>query len=176
MKKKIIILMTLTCLCLAGCGKQQDIQSSVSTETQVSTEKATEETSETISEDSTETEASEPSMSSAALIIEEAEKESEILEKKLAEDASLTQLDMNNISQEIYNIWHNTMNELWNSLDEETQKELLQDQRSWIMEKERKMGKAGAEYGTGSMATMAINQCGYELIKERINELADYFN
>lgn len=107
-----------------------------------------------------------------------AEENSLKLNKKLSEDPSLTQTDMNQLSFEIYKIWDDLLNELWavlkDTLNEETMNNLLEEQRMWIQTKEEEIKNAGNEFAGGSMATLASNQKAAELTKIRVYELSTY--
>lgn len=111
-------------------------------------------------------------------MLETAEEEASALHKKLSEDPSLKQSDMNELSHEIYLIWDDLLNELWavlkESLDEKTMHNLLEEQREWITMKEAEAKKAAEAFSGGSMAPFASNQKAAELTKERVYELADY--
>ncbi len=112
-------------------------------------------------------------------MLEAAEEEASQLQTKLTEDASLTQTDMNEISNEIYMIWDDLLNELWaelkDYLDQESMDKLLEEQRAWITEKEDAVKQAAAEYEGGSIAPLISNQKAAELTKERVYVLAEYF-
>lgn len=111
------------------------------------------------------------------IMLEEAEAQAANLEKKLYEDASLTQADMNEISYEISIVWDELLNEIWSilnqSLDEETKAELLEEQRAWITEKEAEVKQVGEESG-GSIAALLCNQRAAQLTRVRVYELANY--
>ncbi len=111
------------------------------------------------------------------IMLEEAEAQAADLEKKLYEDASLTQADMNEISNEISTVWDELLNEIWSilnqSLDEETKAELLEEQRAWITEKEAEVKQVGEEAG-GSIAALLCNQRAAQLTRTRVYELANY--
>lgn len=111
-------------------------------------------------------------------MLEAAEEEASALHKKLTEDPSLKQSDMNELSHEIYQIWDDLLNELWaimkDTLDEKTMHNLLEEQREWITMKEAEAKKTGEAFSGGSMAPFASNQKAAELTKERVYELADY--
>lgn len=104
--------------------------------------------------------------------------EAAALEKKLLEDRSLTQADMNELSNDIYKVWDGALNELWqalkNSQDAGTFEQLLEEQRAWIAEKEAEVKRAGENVGGGSMAPMVTSQRVAKLTKERVYELAGY--
>ena len=99
-------------------------------------------------------------------------------EKKLLEDASLTQMDMNTLASEMYQVWDDLLNELWGilkeTLDEDVMEDLLQEQRAWITNKEAEVKQAGDAVSGGSMAPLVANQKAAEITKERVYELAAY--
>ena len=112
--------------------------------------------------------------------IASAKKEASELEKKMEEDGSLTQADMNQLSNDIYAIWDNTMSDMLRALketvDEKTMKDIEKEQQDWVAEKEQKVKAAQAEFEGGSMAVLAGNQKAAELTEERVNELKKYFS
>lgn len=91
-----------------------------------------------------------------------------------------TQTELNEISGEIYTVWDDVLNALWGmlkeNLDEESMKELTQEELRWIEEKEAEAQKAGAEYEGGSMQAMIVNQKAAELTKDRVYVLEGYLN
>ena len=111
------------------------------------------------------------------LILQTEEKVAE-LEEKLYQDSSLTQADMNDISYEIYTLWDDTLNTVWSALkenlDETVMKQLLEEQRQWITDKEAAVKETGESVGGGSLATLVCNQKAAELTRERVYELAVY--
>ena len=145
------------------------------------TEKAESEVKEPLTKETME-ETSEGTVDSLAIdiqgMLETAEEEAFALHKKLSEDPSLKQSDMNELSHEIYQIWDDLLNELWavlnNTLDEKTMHNLLEEQRAWITMKETEVKQASEAYTGGSMAPLVSNQKAAELTKERVYELADY--
>lgn len=90
----------------------------------------------------------------------------------------LTQLDYNEKTQNLYEMWDSDLNAIWNDLkdilDAETFEELLSEQREWITWKEAEIKKAGADYEGGSMQPMVMNQKAAELTKIRVYELLEY--
>lgn len=112
-------------------------------------------------------------------ILEEAESEASARQKKLQEDPSLTQIDMNTLSYEMYQVWDDVLNELWENLkttlDEATMDSLLKEQRVWITEKETEVKQASEAVKGGSMAPLVANQKAAELTRTRVYELASYF-
>lgn len=90
----------------------------------------------------------------------------------------LTQLDYNEKTQRLYEMWDSDLNAIWSDLkvllDDESFDRLLQEQREWIAIKEAEVKKAGAEYEGGSMQPMVMNQKAAELTKIRVYELLEY--
>ena len=168
MKRKIngkfVAMLVIASLCLGGCGTMKTGQTE------------TKESSETVESAATESEVQLEIDVDAML--EAAEQAAAVLEKKLSEDTSLKQTDMNNLSNEIYVIWDDLLNELWGilkeNLDQETMDKLLQEQRAWIVDKEAAVKEAGAQFAGGSMAPLAANQKAAELTKARLQDLAEY--
>ncbi len=97
------------------------------------------------------------------------------LEDSIMNDPNLTQADLNEKSYRMYQIWDNTLNEIWGilkrNLSVEEMKILTEEQLDWIAMKEKSMKEAGAEFEGGSMYGMIVNQVGAELTKERVYEL-----
>lgn len=162
---KTVVLVLMVALTLLGCDTSEIVQKE----------------SLTNSEHVEETEKVE-SVNSIAIdvqgMLEAAEEEASVLHKKLTEDPSLKQSDMNELSHEIYQIWDDLLNELWavlkDTLDEKTMNNLLEEQRTWITMKEAEAKKAGEAFAGGSMAQLASNQKAAELTKKRVYELATY--
>ena len=119
-----------------------------------------------------------PEQESLEELILQTEEKAAALEEKLYQDSSLTQADMNDISYEIYTLWDNTLNTVWSalkeSLDEAAMKQLLEEQRRWITDKEAAVKETGESVGGGSLATLVCNQKAAELTQERVYELAAY--
>ncbi len=110
--------------------------------------------------------------------LKKVEAEVAALEKTLKEDASLTQADMNQLSDEIYKLWDGLRNDMWKamdeSLDEGTMETLSQDQKDWIAERDQEVQKAREAFAGGSIAALIMNEKAAELTKARIYELAPY--
>lgn len=100
-----------------------------------------------------------------------------ILEQSVNNDP-LSQAELNEKSQYMYEEWDHMLNELWRvlkrTLDADRMNELTEEQRAWIAEKEQAVAEAGAEFEGGSMQPMAENLRAAELTKERVNELMEY--
>ena len=99
------------------------------------------------------------------------------IEKSIQND-DLTQLEYNEKSQLLYQIWDSDLNAIWSELkvilDEEAFDELLQEQRAWIQTKETEVKEAGAEYEGGSIQPMVMSLKAAELTKTRVYELLEY--
>ncbi len=93
------------------------------------------------------------------------------------ENHILTQFELNEKSQELYEQWDWALNVIWNALiitlDEEEMETLRLMQREWIATKEEAVKQAGAEVEGGSMQPMVMNLKAAELTKIRVYELMD---
>ncbi len=172
---KITIMLTVVALCLCGCTQEGTIQKE---ETAIQESiPAVEQEESTVQDD---TESSDIQMEyDVQKALEEAESKASDMQKKLQEDASLTQTDMNMLSYEIYQVWDDLLNELWGhlktTLDDETMESLLEEQRAWITQKEEEVKQATEAFFGGSLVPLVANQKAAELTKERVYELAAYF-
>lgn len=91
------------------------------------------------------------------------------------EHDTLTQVNMNIKSQELYELWDDALNYLWdevkrNTTEEEFEK-LLTEQRTWIAEKEKAVEEAGKEVEGGSIYALVINREAAKITEERVYEL-----
>lgn len=111
--------------------------------------------------------------------IAEAKSEADVIEKKLAEDDTLTQTEMNQLAGKIHIIWDNTMNDMLKALeeivDENTMKDIKKEQQDWKTEFEKIVKEVQAEFDGGSIAALVGAQKAAELTEERVNELKEYF-
>ena len=91
------------------------------------------------------------------------------------ENEALTQMEMNEKSQELYELWDGALNYLWselqNVLSEDEFGELRDKQRTWISEKEKTVEEAGKEFEGGSMYSMVVNGEAAGITEERVYEL-----
>lgn len=105
------------------------------------------------------------------------ESQSAALEDSLQNDP-LTQLEMNETSSRLYNVWDMALNQVWDIVKQTTEasswENVLNEQREWISQKEQAVSEAGAEYAGGSMQGMVMNMKAAELTKERVYELAEF--
>jgi len=97
---------------------------------------------------------------------------------KLLEDPYLTQTDMNIHSYELFLVWDNALNTIWNilkaNLDPETMAQLTDEEIAWIIEKEAAMEEAGKECEGGSIYPCIVNGVATEYTRERVYVLAEY--
>lgn len=98
-------------------------------------------------------------------------------ENKL-EHENLTQLELNTISGQLYQLWDDELNWIWfrikAKLDSDSMNTLTKEEKKWITYKEKEIEKAGAQYEGGTMQPMEKNMKGAELTKKRVYELAEY--
>ena len=110
--------------------------------------------------------------------LKKVEDEVAALEKRLQEDGSLTQADLNELSGEIYKLWDDLLNDMWEAMEAElngdTMDTLTQDQQEWITGKDAEVKKAGESYAGGSISALIMNEKAAEMTKARVYELAPY--
>ena len=184
MNGKLAMIVAAAMLCMTGCGMESLIQddSMIGSESLPGMVKVEDSAEEDSSVQEQEEDSFENSVNQVEYdvqqTLEDAEREASALKKKLTEDPTLTQADMNTLSMEIYQVWDGVLNDLWNvlksTLDEENMDKLLQEQRAWISEKEAEVKEAGEAVGGGSMAPMVANQRAAKLTRERVYELASH--
>ena len=105
-------------------------------------------------------------------------RESERIENSI-QNEPLTQLEYNEKTKELYDLWDALLNDEWRvlkrSLSEEEMNELTVKQREWIAMKEQEVERAGLGCEGGSAQPMFMNQRAAELTKERVYELMELF-
>lgn len=100
-------------------------------------------------------------------------------EKKLErlETEELNQLEMNFLAKDIYDLWDDEINRVWeyltDNLDKDQMDNLTTLQIEWISNKENEINKAGSEYEGGSIRPMIEHLKGAELTRERVYELLE---
>lgn len=106
-----------------------------------------------------------------------AEERTAIIENSIRNDP-LTQLEYNEKTQELYEIWDSVLNTVWGILkltrDAEAMNTLMEEEREWIAWKEQAVAEAGAGYEGGSMQPMLMSQKAAEMTKARVYELMEY--
>lgn len=109
--------------------------------------------------------------------LESVEETARSLEEKI-QTGELTQIEMNQTSAQIYQIWDDELNRVWNclksNLDKERMEQITTEEREWISYKESEIANAGAEAEGGSMQALLENDKGAELTKARVYELVEY--
>ena len=103
-----------------------------------------------------------------------AQAEADRLEEELQNAAA--QADMNEISGQIYAVWDNALNTIWEILkenkDEESMETLTEEERYWIRRKEETVQEAGAEVEGGTLYSLVVNSKAADLTRKRVYELA----
>lgn len=96
---------------------------------------------------------------------------------KRVENDSLTQMEYNQLTKDIYDTLDEQLNYVWGllkeTLDESSMEKLLQEQREWIKYKESEVKKEGEVYEGGSIQAMIEHQKAAELTKIRLYELVE---
>lgn len=104
---------------------------------------------------------------------EEREKE---VEKK--QEEAVTQAEMNETAEEMYQLWDDTLNVVWKlleaNLSEADMEALRKEEREWIASRDAKVQAAGLENEGGSIQPLVEAMKSAELTKARVYELAEY--
>lgn len=108
-----------------------------------------------------------------------AEEQAAAIDRRLEREA-LTQVEMNQLSMQKYQLWDNELNSVWgrlqNTLSAEEMNRLTADERTWINQKDAAMANEAAKYGSGSLSDMMRTEKGVELTKARVYVLAEYLH
>lgn len=175
MKKNLILLLLTAVLCLSGCIKEETAVPETPPVTEATTESPTTEaaTESTTVETTAETA---PGYDTGRLAeyLASVQEESDSIQYYLEHEA-LYQADMNSASQELYDLWDGALNYLWGELKailpEEEFAVLLEEQRTWITEKEAAAAEAGEEVAGGSLYPLVVNSKAAKLTEERVWQL-----
>mgnify|MGYP000758973726 FL=1 len=93
-------------------------------------------------------------------------------------DKAESQSEINDDSQKRYEVMDECLNYIWNLIkndtDENAYQKILEEQRTWIADKEAKAKAASDEYGDGSAGTAAYYDKSAELTMTRCEELVEY--
>lgn len=93
------------------------------------------------------------------------------------QSGELSQIEMNRLSGEIFQLWDDELNSLWSrlkeKLDADAMEELTKEEREWIQRKDQEVQAAGKEMEGGSMQPLLENDKGAELTRKRVYELAE---
>ena len=152
--KQYLLLLMAGLLLLAGCAKEAE-QAAAPTPTP-----------EVVAADDT-----------WAKALQEAEAQSEAIKYSLEHD-DLNQMQLNETAKELYVLWDDLLNRLWGQL-ERTMPEaefavLLQEQLTWIADKEAAVAEAGRMYEGGSIYPLIIHTEGARITEARVYELYEY--
>lgn len=105
--------------------------------------------------------------------------ESENIKTRM-ETEEMNQGEMNAKSQELYVLWDNALNALWDelkvNLDEGDFAKLEAEQLEWNSEKDAAVEAAAKDYEGGSMYPLVVNTTAARLTEERVYQLADIMN
>ena len=108
--------------------------------------------------------------------LEQTEKKARELEAELQN--AMSQYDINYYSGQLYKLWDDQINVLWQHLKKKLPKAemdaLTAEQKEWIKEKEAAIEEAGKEWEGGSGQPMAEYTAGWTMTEERVYELAEY--
>ena len=183
-------------LLLCGCGAQKEGSvSSQAGSSVVQTETSSSETSEQgetatgTSEGSTESEELtaeeeqvkkevEDAVKSAGSIQEELKTIDALGEKyeKLLTEEDGTQAELNERAQKVFLVWDTELNDLWkrmkSSLAEDVMKDLLEEQRRWVENKEEVVEETISDYKEGSIYPMYYSEEMAEVTRNRTYQLA----
>lgn len=111
-----------------------------------------------------------------AMEISYAEEREKEIEKKQKEAA--TQMDMNITAAEMYQLWDDTLNIVWElleaDLDEADMEILRKEEREWIAARDAEVQAAGQECEGGSIQPSVEATTAADLTKARVYELAEY--
>jgi len=155
MKKRVLIMTLVIAIFAAGCGNEEVKESNGS------------QIVESEKDLNTETDELEDYIASV-------KKQSDSIKYSLEND-ELTQFEMNEKSQELYELWDDALNDLWSkvksSSSEEEFSKLLDEQRTWIVQKEKSAEEAGKEFEEGSIYSLVVNMEAAKITEERVYEL-----
>lgn len=111
-----------------------------------------------------------------AMEISTAEEQEKEVEKK--QEEAVTQLEMNETAQEMYQLWDDTLNAVWKLLEADLSESdmdiLRKEEKEWIASKDAEVQKAGLENEGGSLQPLLEAVTAAELTKARVYELAEY--
>ena len=185
MKKRVWILALIIVFFVVGCGKanvnetpasetteDKNITTEIATDSQMETDMT--EVSELDDKDTEEVLINNEEKDELDTYITSIKEQSDIIKASLEND-DLTQMEMNTKSQELYELWDDALNYLWGevkaSLSEDEFSKLLNEQRTWITEKEKSVEEAGKEVEGGSMYPLVVNMKVAQITEERVYEL-----
>lgn len=192
MKKSILICLLALAILAAGCAKndpnapQTSASTTAGTTASADTETTAPETSapetsapenteaEPTATQQTEPEQTEPADDGFNDYLAALKEQSDSLKAALQQE-DLTQAELNQKSQELYQLWDDALNELWgklrDSLPEDEFDKLLDEQLDWIEDKETVAKEAGKSYEGGSVYPLIVNSEAARITEDRVYEL-----
>ncbi len=165
MNKCVFPLILATVLFAAGCGNKEDVSPQLHPIPIETTAEA-----QTTQSDSSDFDTKSSLKDYLAFVKEQ----SDSINASLENDP-LTQADMNEKSQALYTLWDDALNNLWgelkSNLPEKEFEKLLNEQRTWITQKENAVKEAGKEFEGGSLYPLIVNGEAARITEERVYEL-----
>lgn len=109
--------------------------------------------------------------------LEATQSSADLMNERL-ESNMLSQIELNDLSRQLYEECDNELNYLWSlikeNLSESRYQVLLKEQRQWIKDKEAKVVAEGEEWGQGTMRPLVENTTAAEITMKRCYELVEY--
>lgn len=109
--------------------------------------------------------------------LDETKMQAKIYEDILENDP-LSQVEMNQTANQLFNIWDNELNFIWSYiksyLPAEEYEKVLAEQREWIKEKDKEAEEDSKEFEGGSMQPMIYSSSLEVLTRDRCYELVNY--
>lgn len=169
--KSLLILFSLTFIMCTACGNGTKDNINEDNEAEISSDAS----GKDISSDDTASEADESDMAKKFLEgFSDIEKQSSELKNSIDND-DLSQTEYNLKTGDLYALWDNTLNNLWNvlsnTLSKDEMDDLTDEENTWIADKERLIAEAGSEVEGGSMQPMVENMKGAYLTEDRVRQL-----
>lgn len=168
--KSLLVLFSLTFIICTACGNSTKDNKNADNEAEISADASEEDIS---SEDT----ALDDDTDMAKKFLEgfsDIEKQSSELKDSIDND-DLSQTEYNLKTGELYTLWDNALNDLWNvlsnTLSKDEMDDLTDEENTWIADKERQIAEAGSEVEGGSMQPMVENMKGAYLTEDRVRQL-----
>lgn len=109
--------------------------------------------------------------------VEKVQKKADALENRLLHE-DMNQMEMNQVSGELFRLWDDEINEIWQyltaNLPAAAMQELTDEELAWIRMKEARIAEEGKQYEGGSIRPLVENRLGADLTRERVYELLEY--
>lgn len=171
-KKIIFTFFATSLLVCGGCGTKYDNSVGADGSADQKTESAVSE--DTNTEDESTNNETDDSAKKFLEGFSDIEKQSEDL-KNMINNGDLSQTDYNLKTGDLYALWDDTLNDLWNVLEKTLSKDemdsLIEEENTWIADRDKQIADAGSEAEGGSMQPMLENMKGAALTEERVRQL-----